>query len=33
MKYRLKRIEEVANITLDDPDLGLQVQLALKLIT
>ncbi|KUO76981.1 MAG: hypothetical protein APF81_23745 [Desulfosporosinus sp. BRH_c37] len=33
MKYRLKRIEEVADITLDDPDLGLQVQLALKLIT
>lgn len=32
MKYRLKRIEEIAGINLDDPDVGLQVQLALKLI-
>ncbi|SHI17680.1 XylR N-terminal domain-containing protein [Desulfosporosinus lacus] len=32
MKYRLKRIEEIAGIDMDDPDVGLQIQLALKLI-
>lgn len=33
LKYRLKRIQEIAGIELDDPDTSLQVQLALKLLT
>lgn len=33
LKYRLKRIREIANIDFDDPDISLQVQLALKLIS
>ena len=33
LKYRLKRIQEIAGIDLDDPDTALQVQLALKLVT
>lgn len=31
MKYRLKRIREIAGIDLDDPEVNLQVQLALRL--
>lgn len=33
LKYRLKRIREIAGIDLGDPDISLQVQLALKLLT
>lgn len=33
LKYRLKRIREIANIDFDDPEISLQVQLALKLIS
>lgn len=33
LKYRLKRIQEIAGIDLVDPDISLQVQLALKLLT
>ncbi|HUW65958.1 MAG TPA: helix-turn-helix domain-containing protein [Spirochaetia bacterium] len=33
LRYRLKRIREIAHIDLDDPETNLQVQLALKLIT
>ncbi len=33
LKYRLKRIQEIAGIDLGDPDTSLQVQLALKLLT
>ena len=33
LKYRLKRIQEIAGIELDHPDTSLQVQLALKLLT
>ena len=33
LKYRLKRIQEIAGIDLGDPDISLQVQLALKLLT
>lgn len=32
MKYRLRRIYEIANINLNDPETNLQVQLALKII-
>lgn len=32
MKYRLRRIHEIANINLSDPEVNLQVQLALKII-
>jgi len=33
LKYRLKRIQEIAALELNDPDTSLQVQLALKLLT
>jgi purine catabolism regulator len=32
LKYRLRRIREISNLNLDDPDTRLQVQLALKLL-
>lgn len=33
LKYRLKRIREIANIDFDNPEINLQVQLALKLLS
>jgi len=33
LRYRLKKIGEIAHIDLDDPETNLQVQLALKLVT